>query len=203
STTVEVAVARGAWVYPYRFRDDKARAFAVSLGAELAGPRGPARFSLSPHSMLAVESGTRIVLPSPNGATLSLAAGAVPTLAGCLRNAAAVAAAATRIGALVAVVPAGERWPDNGLRPALEDWLGAGAIIARLPGARSPEAQAAVDAFLGAKDDLSNRLLACGSGRELEEYGRTDDMQLAACLDVSRTVPQLVDGAYTDSSAAS
>ncbi len=36
STAVDVAVSRGAVVYPYRWKDDSAREFAVSKGAYLA-----------------------------------------------------------------------------------------------------------------------------------------------------------------------
>jgi hypothetical protein len=49
STSVDVAVTQGAMVFPYRWRDDTARAYAVSVGATLAGPgRHPTRYSLSP-----------------------------------------------------------------------------------------------------------------------------------------------------------
>src|ERR671930_2433428 len=75
STSVEVAVPQGATVFPYRWRDDTARAYAVSVGATLAEPgRHPSRYSLSPASLTAIPSGTRIVLPSPNGSILTLAA---------------------------------------------------------------------------------------------------------------------------------
>lgn len=195
-TAVDVAVGRGARVLPYRFRDASAEAFAQAHGALLAGRDRHTGYSLSPASLQTLPAGTALVLPSPNGATLSVLAGAVHTYAGCLRNAAAVARAAAEPGGPVAVIPAGERWPDGTLRPALEDWLGAGAIIHGLPGARSPEAALAEAAYLEARDHLPAVLLACGSGLELIERGCEADVQLAAALNVSAIAPRLVAGAY-------
>ena len=65
----------------------------------------------------------RVVLPSPNGATLSLGASPGLVLAGCFRNAAAVAQAAQAIGKRVLLLPAGEQWPDGFLQPC-QDLLG-------------------------------------------------------------------------------
>ncbi|MGH8067308.1 MAG: hypothetical protein ACRERE_19145 [Candidatus Entotheonellia bacterium] len=93
-TCVEIATTRGAVILPYPLKDHSAERLAFQEGAELARPRGRGGYSLSPASYLTVPAGTRIVLPSPNGASLSLATGRTPTLAGCLRNAAAVARAA-------------------------------------------------------------------------------------------------------------
>jgi hypothetical protein len=80
----------------------------------------------------------------------------------------------------IAVVPAGERWPSDGsLRPAFEDWVGAGAIISHLAGARSPEAHAAATIFEGVQSDLAALLQSCGSGKELLAHGIVKDVALA------------------------
>ena len=138
------------------------------------------------------------MLPSPNGSALSLAAGDTPVLTGCLRNARAVAAAVAGYGHRVAVIAAGERWPAGGLRPAWEDLVGAGAIIAHLPGAPSPEARAARAAYADAYPDLPRLLAECGSGREIIERGFAHDVALAAEVDVSAAAPTLVEGAFVD-----
>src|SRR5260370_42379763 len=72
STCVDIAVSRGARVFPYRGRDETARAYATRVGAELAVQRGQTgKYSLSPVSMRSAVAGTRIVLPSPNGSELT------------------------------------------------------------------------------------------------------------------------------------
>ena len=199
STCVDIAAARGAAVYPCQWKDDRAREFATAVDAELAVARGAGRFSLSPASFLDIPSGTRIVLPSPNGASLSLATGDTITLAGCLRNASAVAEAALRLGNRISVIPAGERWEDNSLRPSLEDWLGAGAIINELSGSFSPEAQAALDVYRAPGADLAQKIWNSVSGVELIERGYETDVALASQIDVSCSVPILDDKAYVNS----
>jgi 2-phosphosulfolactate phosphatase len=196
STCVDVAVGRGAHVYPYAWKDASAVPFAESLSAVLAGPRSQSGISLSPRSLSALHAGTRIVLPSPNGATLSRLTGSVPTLTGCLRNAAAVARAAQAYGARIGLVPAGERWPDGSLRPSIEDWLGAGAILSHLIGPASPEAELARDAFGSRRRSIADVLAASASGRELIDRGWPDDVSLAAEVDVSATAPGLIEQAY-------
>lgn len=197
TTSVDIAVGRGATVYPYGFRNDSARTYAVAMGALLATHRrAMTGYTLSPASLLAIPTGTRIVLPSPNGSTLSVSTGATPTLAGCLRNAQAVAAAALTFGERIAIIPAGERWRDGSLRPAWEDWVGAGAIIAHLPGRRSPEAAAALAAFTAARAELHAALCGCASGKELIADGFDGDVRLAAALNASRVAPLLTQGAY-------
>lgn len=195
TTCVELATQQGASIYPYR--GDDAAGFAQSVGAELATNWGGTGYSLSPHSLVQVPMGLRLVLPSPNGSTLSMSTGQTPTLAGCLRNVAAVAAAAATYGQRIAVIPAGERWRDDGsLRPAYEDWLGAGAIISQLAGRLSPEARAARAAFLDAQPEIAQLIAACGSAKEHREQGMTENVSLATALNVSDCAPVLVAGAY-------
>lgn len=198
TTAVEAAVSHGVAVYPYRWRDVTAAAFAESVQALLADGRDPGGPLLSPSSMQALAPGTSLVLPSPNGsacAVLASEAGA-QVVAGCLRNAAAVGAWADSAGGAVTVIASGEQWPDGSLRPALEDLLGAGAILAAMTADPSPEARAAMAAFRDAAHSLPEALSQCASGRELSEKGWQADIEYAARLNVSTTVPVLTDGAF-------
>jgi len=229
TTCVSVAVDAGTRVHPYRWKDDSAQTFADALGATLARPRSATRegggVSLSPSSIRAAGRIGDLVLPSPNGSTTSavLAGAGADVVAASLRNRAAVAAWLLRwlessrgssggssrgSGAqpAVIVVPAGERWPDGSLRPAVEDFWGAGAVIAALaarlehragPLLLSPEAEAAGMAWQAVEHRIGEALHACASGRELVEQGWPDDVAVAAELDASDLVPVLTDGAYT------
>jgi 2-phosphosulfolactate phosphatase len=203
TTCVDVAVSRGVTIIPYGWNgwdDPAAPEFARTHGAELAGKRRLSRYSLAPHSYLDAPAGLRCVLPSPNGARVSLAAAAcgAAVLAGCLRNARAIAEAAQRAGRTFNVIPSGERWRDGSLRPALEDALGAGAILSCLPGPRSPEAEAAVAIFERYRGDLVTTLDACGSGRELDGRGHHQDKIIAGQLDVSDCVPRFDGAGFVD-----
>lgn len=196
STSVDVAVSRGAVVLPYQFKDESAAGYADACRALLANPNrhasGP---TLSPASLIDIPPGTRLVLPSPNGSSLAFHAASPETavVIGCLRNCRAVAAWANAAGRSVAVIPAGERWPDGTLRPAVEDLLGAGAIMHYLKGTRSPEAEFAARSFETLRPDLRRVLRDSLSGMELAERGFERDVDLAAELDVSTVVPVLAD----------
>ncbi|MHA6630541.1 2-phosphosulfolactate phosphatase [Pseudonocardia sichuanensis] len=193
STAVDVAVGRGAAVLPLRWADEHR---ALPPDVQLAGPRRGPGPSLSPASLVDLPAGTRLALPSPNGATLcaAVAASGAVLLAGCLRNASAVAAAARAVGGPIGIVPAGERWPDDTMRVAVEDALGAGAVAAALTD-RSPEAELAVAQFRAAREQgLPDVLAATASGRELHAEGFAGDVTLAAAHDVSDVAPTLRDG---------
>jgi 2-phosphosulfolactate phosphatase len=227
TTCVSVAADSGITVHPYRWKDDSAAVRAERLGARLAVPRsasgeasaggqqdGIPPISLSPKSIREASGVHDLILPSPNGSTIShlLADAGADVVAVSLRNRAAAArwvvdrmvAARGRQPAVV-VVPAGERWPDESLRPAVEDLWGAGAFVASLvdrlehqagPLLLSPEASAAMAAWLPVEHDVRAALEDSASGRELIAQGWPDDVAIAGELDASTAVPLLRDGAF-------
>ncbi|AFZ22873.1 phosphosulfolactate phosphohydrolase-like enzyme [Cylindrospermum stagnale PCC 7417] len=202
STSVEIATNNGAIIFPYGMRDETVVDYAQSVQAELASHRlSTSRYTLSPTSLMQVPAGTRLVLPSLNGSTLTLLTGNTPTLAGCLRNCEAVAQFAQRYGSKIAVIPAGERWKEDGsLRPAFEDLIGAGAILSYLHGSLSPEAAMAVATFQTFQHDLLGYLKKSSSGKELIAKGFESDVELAAACNVSNCVPLFVNKAYVQRS---
>lgn len=140
----------------------------------------------------AVAAGQRITLEnavqwSSNGAAVAAAASttAAPdalepiVLVGGIRNAAGVARAVLSVQerqgarASVSIIAAGELTPGGDLRFAVEDQLGAGAIVAALCDVgidhSSPEAAAAAEAFRALRPGLRHMLIGSGSGRELVE----------------------------------
>ena len=171
----------------------------------------------------AVASGVEVELAdamewSSNGAAVVTAASDAETvLVGGLRNASAVARAVMAIQdrrqqrTSVDVIAAGELTPDGGLRFAIEDQLGAGAIIAALGDLgidhTSPEAAVAAESARGLRRALRHLLSASGSGRELVDgVASTARMEAsgivpattaaAAELDAVDVVPVLRDGRF-------
>ncbi len=202
TTSVDVAVSRGARVKPVRWLD-----------RSTARPNADPAWTLRPSSLTTVRPGELLELASPNGATLcDLASGTgAAVLAGCLRNAEAVAVAALEIadGGPIGVIPAGERWGIDintaksdhffgPLRPCVEDFMGAGAILSALldhaPVRASVEAQVAADAYRGTAARLDEVIAESVSGRELIGAGHAGDVEVATRVNVSKSAPRLVDG---------
>jgi 2-phosphosulfolactate phosphatase len=202
STAVATAIAMGGQIYPCPW-DDRAIEQSRLLVDEVAVHRGDVptrgRFSLSPPTFLHIEAGRSVLLASPNGATCSHYGRQVPYLfVGTLINAQAVAKAVTEIVKQsdtqpgtqplgVTVLAAGERWrtpsEDGELRFAIEDFLGAGAILSHLPFTRSADATVCEQAFKHSQQDISQLLWECESGRELREKGYPEDVHHSASLD--------------------
>jgi 2-phosphosulfolactate phosphatase len=200
STSVAVAVARGAYVYPYAWRDASALAYARGLGAEVAAidRRLADGWSLSPTSLTSAPSGLKLVLPSPNGSAIAFKAReqGIAVFCGGLRNARATARACAGFARLL-VVACGERWPDGSLRPALEDLVGAGAIVAAL-GRDDVSAEARAAALLHASLGEQRRatLADCASARELVERGFSADVELCVHEDASDVAARLVQDCF-------
>jgi len=205
TTAVTVAADLGIEVYPYRWRDETAVAYAEQYGAKLAVGRsaaGPDDVSLSPATIRRVTGVTRLVLPSPNGSTIAqqLSDSGATVIAVSLRNRIAAADwVKAKLGeqpdAKVVAIAAGERWHDGSLRPAVEDLWGAGGFLSALQqSSLSPEARAAVAAYDAVAQDLPTMLHDCAGGRELTQYGFPEDVAIAAEVDASQSVPVLRDG---------
>jgi 2-phosphosulfolactate phosphatase len=210
STSVDVAVARGARVHPFPWGGAQADEFGGRIAAAVAVPRGretPQRpWSLSPAALRSAPPVADLVLPSPNGSTICAAAASlgVPVVAACLRNASAVAEwlLASGFGAPdrpVGVVAAGERWPDGTLRPCVEDLLGAAAVLDRLAvdAVRLSVEAAVALAALASLPDPAAAVRGSVSGRELAAAGYGADVALAVEQDASGGVPVLRAGAFT------
>ncbi|MEU6146257.1 2-phosphosulfolactate phosphatase [Streptomyces sp. NPDC047081] len=214
STSVSVAVEKGTRVLPFWWpqhpadADERgaieraAAAYARQSGARLAvhrsavSPENP--WSLSPCHLRAAPFVARLVLPSPNGAAISTAVPpGVRLVSASLRNITAVGGwlishGYGTPGRPVAVIAAGEHWPDGSLRPALEDLLGAGALISDLhaqgAGPLSTEA-AAAKAVYEATADLAHAVATAASGRQLLAMGFAEDVAIATDEDASALVP--------------
>lgn len=170
----------------------------------------------------AVAAGTRIELSSAldwsrNGAAVAAAAGDTLVLVGGIRNAAAVARAVQTVQerrqerTSIAVIAAGEVDELGRSRIAVEDQLGAGAVIAALTDRgidhTSPEAAFAAEGFRALRGALRHLIAASGSGRELElGVASTARMHAAgviptttadaAVLDAVGVAPMLADGVF-------
>lgn len=126
--------------HPHGQTDYSLRAdFAADHDATLAVGRSqalPGQVSLSPHSVRATRQPQRLVLPSPNGSTISSQlTKTVPAVTeASLRNRHSAAnwllvPRERRPTLQMAVIAARERWPDETLRPAVEDQWAAGSLI--------------------------------------------------------------------------
>lgn len=204
SSTVVSALNYGAIIYPYPPNLD-GNAYAEKVSAEFILGRAEAakagKPTLSPVSFTEEHSNKRYVLSSLNGAFCTWIASKVPALLiGSLLNASSVASVANQLriqtNANITVVPCGEQWSDgkkeeDTLRPAIEDYLGAGAILSLLDGEKSPEAEVCIGAFIQAEPKLDQLIWDCGSGRELRERGFEADVRHCSRLNVYQTVPVL------------
>ncbi|TFD93577.1 2-phosphosulfolactate phosphatase [Jeotgalibacillus sp. R-1-5s-1] len=204
SSTVTAAMNVQATIFPYPPSQDgkryaKEKDAEYILGRAEAAKRGLP--TLSPVTFGSEHANKRFVLSSLNGAHCTWLAADVPALLiGSLRNAAATAKAANELQMKlrkdITLVPCGEQWNqplqhEDSLRPSIEDYLGAGAILAGLTGRISPEAALCKMAFEHGKSELGELIFECGSGRELRERGFEADVHYCSQLNADNVVPIL------------
>jgi 2-phosphosulfolactate phosphatase len=137
------------------------------------------------------------VLPGGDGAAIAAALEGT-VVAGSLRNRRAIAEwSLARQGDkgdrfVIAVIAAGGAADAGAPRFAVEDLLGAGAVIDALADVGidycSPEAAAASAAFTGLRNATGHLIGASAGGRELAEAGRRADIDHAIDLDADSSV---------------
>ncbi len=199
STCVDIAENNGAGIIPFKWKNGRALEYAKSINSECASlHRSKTEYSLSPVSLLNIKAGTNLVLPSPNGSELSLSTGNKTTLCGCIRNAESIGQYAAETGKNITVIAAGEKWSDESLRLAIEDLIGAGAILCHLKNNLSPECKTAIAVFKKFENNLFQSIRDSVSGQELIDREYEEDIKLASNLNVSRCVPVLLNGIYTN-----
>jgi len=210
-SAVATAVHHGGKIIPCR---DAVEARAIRkrrpgvIEAVRRGEHALVAYSLSPPSFMGISPGTTVALPSPNGASCCLLGQSTTVYAGCLLNAAAIARKVSldmrEPGANVTILACGERWDDLNedgcLRFAVEDYLGAGAVLHGLPFSKTPEAATCESAFVGTQISLAETLWRCDSGIELRERGYPQDVEHASMLNTYDSAAVLQNGQFESGS---
>jgi len=162
---------------------------------------------LSADALAAAEAGAVLPLDGlPTAALAGRASGdAAHVLIGGIRNARAVADRILRLQTeraartSIAIIAVG--YPDaENLRFAVDDLLGAGAVVAALGDLgidhASPDAAVAGEGYRALRGAARHLLSASGTGRSLADAGRVEVVQAAAARDAASVVPSLLDGAF-------
>lgn len=203
SSCVSIAVDNGARIYPFPWKDKSALEYSARRGIRTAS--FDRRFtgegySLSPKSLQHITRGESILLPSPNGSSVSFRArdAGSSVFSGCFRNINATASACRNYKRIL-IIPCGERWPDGSLRPSVEDYVAAGAIISAIGRKNcSSEAQAAVAAWTFHKKTDLSLLYECSSAKELKLRGFAEDVALCLEQNAAGTACKLFGDFYSN-----
>jgi 2-phosphosulfolactate phosphatase len=137
------------------------------------------------------QEGKTLLMCTTNGTKAILAArGADQVFTGAIVNAQAVARKLREVAKNVTLLCAG----TNG-EVAMEDAIGAGAVISFLEGAALSEgARKARQSFLAARDDLPRLLRATAGGRNIIRAQLERDIDFAARLNSFSVVGEVMDG---------
>ena len=206
SSAVINALHNGVIIYPFP-RVGEINEFAKLVGGEVcilerARARELGLPSLSATSFNETHKGQKFILSSINGATCVKAATKSSTIiVGGLLNVFSVAEVANKIqkenNINITVIACGERWNSlnnetRDLRPSIEDYLGAGAILELLNGTKSQEAKVCINAYKSSKQEIEELITDSSSGRELLNMGFPEDVRFSCQLNLFKDVPLLV-----------
>jgi 2-phosphosulfolactate phosphatase len=208
STTTAMAISHGAKIFPYPYQS-RGEHYAARIGATMILGRAESiavgRPTLSPESFNETNSQGRFVLCSKNGGTCARIGRKAPLLmAGAFVNCSAVAAKLNEsidAGLGVTAVACGERWNatrgmGEEIRFCLEDYLGCGAILARLKGKPSPGATVCLEAYRAVQERVAELVRDSESGRELRERGYAGDVEAALKFDAVTTAAVYRDSCF-------
>ncbi len=207
STAIVTAVANGFTIYPFSDKEKGAH-YAHGIGAEISGKSGEAKYSLSPSSFMnaADKENKKVVVFSPNGAACAeLVREHDIAYIGCLLNAKVLGKQIDKVviekKKNITIIAAGEqRAIDTGERIvhdlkeaqrvfAVEDYLGAGAIISYSRLKKTSAAEVCELAFRASQDKLKDLMLKSFSGKYLVQHNLTKDVEHAAQLNQYDIIP--------------
>ena len=215
TTALTVAVDNGIEVFPFRWRDERAEAFAAEHDAVLAvgrSQRGTGRITLSAPTIRAARDVRRLVLPSPNGSTIShdVAELGATVIGVSLRNGPPPPTGPSAGSPTSQMRRSRPSRPENGGRTAncAPPSRTCGALAPTWP--RSPNADSARSPRKPRDRCCLHRrrrrprcpVARVRRGQELIGFGYPADVDIAAELDSSTVVPQLCGTSFTASSAA-
>ncbi len=174
--------------------------FSTSLDLLLQS-KEPAKTIVGASQLLGGISPKKLIIPSPVGLPQRLKLYKKPVLAGCLRNARAVARMAFQLGNSVLVIPMGDKISNEEFKTCSEDFIAAGAIISYMKGSRSPESKAAQDIYNTSKNDISAMVKLSISARQMMLKGFATEVDAACQFNKSKHVPLLDKGMLVDIAA--
>ena len=205
SSAVTSAVHHGVIIYPFTGIGD-INEFGEKINADVCLlDRMKARElnlpSLSITSFNESHKDKKYVVSSINGATCVSVAGENDYIfLGCLLNSTAVAKTANQVQEEkllnITVIASGERWSSLGnepkeLRPNIEDYLGAGAILELLNGTKSPEAKVCISSYQNSKKEIVELIKDSSTGREVINMGFPEDVEFSSQVGLFNEVPIL------------